>query len=86
MCDLIMVFCGYELSISYRMQDIPHLRFRLVTLTFQSSESSKVNYLNFVEKPMCDFIKGLLWLQTLYLAPFPRNSASKISVSDFDLL
>ena len=32
--DFIMTFCWYELSIAYRLRDIPHQRFRLVTLTF----------------------------------------------------
>ena len=29
-----MMFCLHELSISYRLRDIPHLGIRLVTLTF----------------------------------------------------
>ena len=79
-CHIIMVFCGYELSISYRLRDIPHLRFRLVTSTFQGS---KVKYFYFIKKPMCHFIIVFCWYE-LYLVLFARYPACKISVSDLD--
>ena len=37
-----MVFCWYELCILYHIQDIPHLRFWLVTLTFQGRKRSNI--------------------------------------------
>ena len=42
-CGFIMAFCWYKLSISYRLRDIPHLRFRLVTLTFQGHQRSNIS-------------------------------------------
>ena len=49
MCHFIMVCCWYELSITYCLQDIPHLRFRLVTLTFQGHQRSNIS--TFLESP-----------------------------------
>ena len=80
--DFIMTFCWYELCISYRLREIPHLRFRLVTLTFQGHRRSNIS-------PSWEADMGLyndlLLIQTLYLVPFARYSASKISVCDLDL-
>ena len=42
-CDFIVVICWYELSISYRLRDIPLLRFRLVTLTFRGHQTSNIS-------------------------------------------
>ena len=142
--DFVMVFCWYELSISYRLRDIPHLRFWLVTLTFEGHQRSNIRTLyliSFARFPhiflkdhirlyndvLVDKIRSLshtvgeishikdfgrwpwpfrvtkgqiflfswkaftwlyngdLLIQTLYLIPFARYSASKISVSDLDL-
>ena len=41
--DIIKAFCWYELSISYRLRHILHLRFRLVTLTFQGHQRSNIS-------------------------------------------
>ena len=41
--DFIMVFYWYELSISHRLPDIPHLRFRSLTLTFQGHLRSNIS-------------------------------------------
>ena len=80
--DFIMTFCWYELSISYRLRDIQHLRFRLVTLTFQGHQRSNIS--TFFRKPMCHFIMVFCWYE-LYLVPFARYPASKISFCDLDL-
>ena len=68
---------------SCRLRDIPHLRFRLVTLTFQGHQRSNIS--TFFESPYVSLYNSVLLIQTLYLIPFARYSASKISVSDLDL-
>ena len=80
--DFIMTFCWYELFISYRLRDIPHLRFRIVALTFQGHQSQK--FLLFWEADV-GLYNDLLLIRTLYLVPFARYSASKISYCDLDL-
>ena len=60
-CGFIMVSCWYELSISYRLRDIPHLRFRLVTLTFQGQRRSNIFY--FFRKPICNFVIVFCWYE-----------------------
>ena len=45
MCDFMMVFCCHELFISYYSRDSPHLRFQLVTLTFQGHRKSNASIL-----------------------------------------
>ena len=71
--DFIMTFCWYELSIAYCLRDIPHLRFRLVTLTFQGHRRSNIS--TFWEADM-QLYNGLLLIRTLYLVPFARYSPS----------
>ena len=78
-CDLIMVSCEYELSISYRLRDITHQRLQLMTLTFQGHRRSNIS--PFWEADI-GLYNDLLWIRTVYLVPFARYSASKISVSD----
>ena len=48
--DFIKVSCWYELSISYRLRDMPHLRF------LDLSGSPKVKYFTFFGRPIWDFI------------------------------
>ena len=55
-----MAFCWYELSISYCLRDIPHLRFRLVTLTFQGHQRSNISLFG---KPIWNFIVTLCWYE-----------------------
>ena len=57
----IMVFCWYEPSISYRLRGIPHLRFHLVTLTFQGHQKSNIS--TFLKKLLCDFVIVFCWYQ-----------------------
>ena len=80
--DFIMILCWYELSISYCLRDIPHLRFRLVTLTFQGHQRSNISH--FWEANV-QLHNGILLTRTLNRVPFARYSAFKISVSDLDL-
>ena len=80
--DFIMFFCWYKLSISSRFRDIPNLRFRLVTLTFQGHRMSNISALLGSQGAT---LYWLLLIQTLYLIPFARYSSSKISFSDLDL-
>ena len=42
-CDLIMVFYWYKLSISHFLRDILNLRFQLVGLTFSSHQRSNIS-------------------------------------------
>ena len=79
--DFIMMFCWYELSILYRLRDLPHLRFRIVTLTFQSHQRSIISH--FLRSQCATLSKSLF--DTNSLVPFARYSASKISVIDLDL-
>ena len=72
----------YELSISYRLRDIPLLRFRFVILTFQGHQKSNISPFLEAEMGLCN---GVLLIRTLYLVPFARYPESKISVSDLDL-
>ena len=81
-CNFIMVFCSNELFRSYRLRDIPLLRFRLVTSIFQGHRRSNISF--FWEGDM-QLYNGLLLIRSLYLVPFARYSASKTSISDFDL-
>ena len=57
--DFILTFCWYELSISYRLRDIPHLRFRFVTLTFQDHRRSNIS--TFLDNPYGNFIMMFCW-------------------------
>ena len=82
MWDFSMMFSWYKLSISYRLRNIPHLRFRLVSLTFQGHRKSNISL--FWEASM-GFHSGLLLIRTVYSIPFARYATSKISVSDLDL-
>ena len=41
--EFIMTFRWYELSISYRLRDIPHLRFRQRTLAFHGHQKSNIS-------------------------------------------
>ena len=61
LCNFIMAFCWYELSISYRLPDIPLLRFQLVTLTV--SGSPKVKYVYFFRKLICNFLMVFYWYE-----------------------
>ena len=79
----MMVSCSHELSIWHHIRDIPHLRFRSVTLTFQTHWRS--NILIFVRKVNVLLHNDLLSIRTLYHVPFARYSSSKNSVSDLDL-
>ena len=81
-CNFIIVFRWYELSIPYRLRDIPHLRFRLVTLTFQGHRRPNISALFESQEWL---YTGVLLIRTLYLIAFARYSASKISVSDLGL-
>ena len=58
-CNFVIVFCWYELSISYRLRDIPHLRFRLVTMTFQDHRRSNIS--TFLDNPYGNFIMMFCW-------------------------
>ena len=58
--DFIMMFCWYELSISYRLRDLPHLRFRLVTLTFQSHQRSNISHFL---RSQCATLSRSLWYE-----------------------
>ena len=78
-----MIFCLHKLSILHHLRDIPHLRFRLVTLTCQVHRRSYIS--PFFGKPTWDLYNDLPLIRTLYLVPFARYSASKISINDFDL-
>ena len=63
-CDFIMAFCWfcwYELSFLNRWRDIPHLRFRLVTLTFQGHQRSNIS--PFLGKPVLDFTITFCWYE-----------------------
>ena len=83
-CVIIMVSCWYELSVSYRLRDIPHLRFRLVTLSPWPFRVSKGQIFPLLWKAHMQFCNGVLLIRTLYLIPCARYSSSKISVSDLD--
>ena len=72
-CNFIMVLCWYELSMSYCLRDIPHLRFQLVTLTFQGHRRSNISNFWKAHMRLCN---GLLLIRTLHLAPFTRYSLS----------
>ena len=78
----ILTFCWYELSISNRWRDIPHLRFRLATLTSQGQRKSNISPFWEADMRLCN---DLLLIGTLYLVPFARYSPSKISINDLDL-
>ena len=69
-------------TISYRLRDNLHLRFRLVTLTFQGHEGQ---IFQLCWKAKGRLYNGVLLIRTLYLIPFARYFASKISVSELDL-
>ena len=43
MHDFTVVFCWNELSILNNLQDIPHRRFRFVTLTYQGHQKSNIS-------------------------------------------
>ena len=44
-CNFIVVLCWEELSISYLLQDVPLLRFQLVTSTFQGHQRPNISAL-----------------------------------------
>ena len=87
-CGFILVSCWYQLSISYRLRDIPHLRFRLVPWPFRVTKGQIFHL--FWEADM-GLYNDLLLIRTLYLVPFARYSTSYTSEdlagnTTFDLL
>ena len=60
-CNFIMVLCWYELSISYRLRDIPHLTFRFSDLDLSGSPKDK--YFIFLGKITCDFLMVSDWYE-----------------------
>ena len=80
--NFVMIFCLHKLSILHHLRDNPHLRIRLVTLTFQGHRRSNIS--TFWEADM-GLYNGLQLIRTLYLVPFARYSPSKISATDLDL-
>ena len=68
--DFMMTFFSYKLSISYRLRDISHLRFRIMTMTFQGHRRSSTS-------PFLESRYGaLLWpsLDNNSILPFARYS------------